>query len=142
MSRNPPPGYWRRNYSPENLPRVRQLRHDAPRAEKALWYECLKNHRTGFRFRRQYPFGPYVLDFYCPEARLAVEIDGESHLDRAESDDIGDQLLEKHGIETLRFHAYEIFESKWDVAFEIARVCCERTPSLPSPCKQEEAANT
>ena len=58
----------------------------------------------GFRFRRQHPIGPYILDFYCAEARLAVEIDGQAHghPDQIRHDARRDQWLGEKGIRTLR----------------------------------------
>ena len=54
------------------------LRNNNPTCERQLWAH-LKNKQLGFRFRRQFGIGPYVVDFYCPKFRLVVEIDGPSH---------------------------------------------------------------
>jgi very-short-patch-repair endonuclease len=65
----------------------------------------LKNRRLGgFKFRVQHPIGPYILDFYCAEARLAVEIDGQSHWtdERIEHDARRDAYFRTMGIQTLR----------------------------------------
>ncbi|MGA0598952.1 endonuclease domain-containing protein, partial [Enterovirga sp. CN4-39] len=63
-----------------------------------------------FRFRRQHPVGPYVLDFYCPEARLALEVDGAAHDHpvRAARDEHRTAWLTEHGIRVLRLPARDV----------------------------------
>jgi len=70
-------------------------------AERRLW-SLLRRKDLGFRFRRQHPFGPYFIDFFCAEANLAVELDGKTHDLREESDPKRDAYLAAHGVETLR----------------------------------------
>ena len=60
-----------RNYDPKNLDRVRNLRQDASISESVVW-KLIRNQKLGFKFKRQFPVGPYVFDFYCSEAKLAV----------------------------------------------------------------------
>ncbi len=75
--------------------------------EVLLWGR-LRGHRLdGLKFRRQHPLGPYVLDFYCHEVRLAVEIDGATHGDdgRPERDQQRDAWVLQQGIRTLRLSA-------------------------------------
>eukprot|EP01035_Chromulina_nebulosa_P054083 gene54083-74016_t len=60
--------------------RARQLRWAMTEPERLLW-ALLRKEQTGLRFRRQHPLGSYVLDFYCPSARLCVEVDGPVHLE-------------------------------------------------------------
>lgn len=57
----------------------KQLRNDATQAEKMLWYELRNSQLAKRKFRRQHSVGSYILDFYCPEERLAIELDGEQH---------------------------------------------------------------
>ena len=70
-------------------------------AERRLW-QLLRRQNIGFRFRRQHPYGPYFLDFYCPEANLAVELDGATHDVREELDAARDAYLLARGVETVR----------------------------------------
>ncbi len=56
-----------------------QLRNQITRAEKTLWYHLRGRNLWGYKFRRQQGVGPYIVDFYCPAAKLAVEVDGDSH---------------------------------------------------------------
>ena len=59
-------------------PRRKQLRNKATEAERILW-SCLKNSNLKYKFIRQYSIEGYVVDFYCPAARMAIELDGENH---------------------------------------------------------------
>jgi very-short-patch-repair endonuclease len=86
------------------LKRARRLRQSLTGPEIGLWAHLRRRQLGGFRFRRQHPVGPYVLDFYCPEARLAVEIDGvaHGHPDQIRHDVTRDEWLAARGIRTLR----------------------------------------
>jgi very-short-patch-repair endonuclease len=57
----------------------------------------------GFRFRRQQPMGRYIVDFFCPEARLIIEIDGGQHMDRKKADAVRTSWLEEKGYRVIRF---------------------------------------
>jgi len=78
----------------------RALRHDMTPEETTLW-SALRRKAMGCRFRRQHPYGNFIFDFYCPRARLAVELDGAHH------DEVRDGVRDAHcaaaGIPTLRF---------------------------------------
>jgi very-short-patch-repair endonuclease len=67
----------------------------------------------GHSFRRQHPIGPYILDFYCPSAKLAVELDGDQHASaRGRAHDaVRSQFLTKQGICVLRFANHELNEN-------------------------------
>jgi very-short-patch-repair endonuclease len=75
--------------------------------EVKLWTAIRRGQLDGLKFRRQHPIGPYVLDFFCPAHRLAVEVDGGMHNedDRAEKDAARDRWLARQGIMTLRIPA-------------------------------------
>ena len=62
-------------------------------AERALWSVLNDRQLDGYRFRRQHPMGDFILDFFCPAARLIVEVDGESHVQRNEYDRLRTQWL-------------------------------------------------
>jgi very-short-patch-repair endonuclease len=81
-----------------------KLRHNATPAEKLFW-QCLKKSGIGAKFRRQHGVGPYVLDFYCPEHNLAIEIQGGIHNDvlRRAYDAERQPWLESQGIRILIF---------------------------------------
>ena len=88
-----------------------------PWAEAILWSKLQKRQVLGFKFRRQYSVGPYVLDFYCPDAKLAVEIDGDSHFQEnaAEYDGKRQAAIEQLGIRFLRFSNQEIHKNLFAV---------------------------
>ena len=83
--------------------RVRELRHTQTEAEKEAW-RLLRDRRLGAKFRRQYPIENYVVDFYCCEARLAVELDGGVHSQPSQirKDAAKDAFLRKLGVRVLR----------------------------------------
>ena len=87
--------------------RARDLRKRMSPAEAVLW-RCLRNQKLeGLKFRRQHPIGPYILDFYCDGAKLAVEIDGLAHGEEAQRvhDLRRDGWLRSQGVRTLRAEA-------------------------------------
>jgi very-short-patch-repair endonuclease len=92
--------------------RARQLRRAMTPAETRLWSR-LRNDQIGVAFRRQHPVGPYVLDFFAPSARLAIELDGGQHgLEAAvEHDRIRALFLASRGIEVVRFWNRDVFQN-------------------------------
>ena len=71
-------------------------------AERQLWTLLRSRQLDGFRFRRQFPVGPYFADLFCPAARLAIELDGAYHSGRERRDRIRDTFFAKRGIAVLR----------------------------------------
>jgi very-short-patch-repair endonuclease len=95
---------------PELLRIATDLRHSMTHAEKILW-EHLRNRKlSGFKFRRQHPLNEIILDFYCHEAMLSVEVDGNIHNDnyQKERDKERTIILNKFGIKELRFSNRQI----------------------------------
>jgi very-short-patch-repair endonuclease len=86
------------------LKRAKRLRRPMTPQEIGLWLRVKNRQLGGFKFRRQHPIGPYILDFYCAQARLAVEIDGQSHWSPEQEvhDARRDAYFEAMGISTLR----------------------------------------
>lgn len=84
---------------------ARSLRRSATPPERVLWSHLRAGRLHGLKFRRQYPVGPYVCDFYCTAATLAVEIDGRVHETKAAEDRTRDAYLASQGIRTLRVSA-------------------------------------
>ncbi len=84
---------------------ARRLRRKSTWAEKLVWSWLRDRRFTSYKFRRQHPIGDYCLDFYCEEARLAVELDGSQHGFPAQQrqDAAREAFLKSHGIKTLRF---------------------------------------
>lgn len=90
---------------PQLKQRRRELRLNQTDAEKVFWARVRNRQFNGMRFFRQYSLGPYILDFYCTEVRLAVELDGGQHAwsDNREYDAFCSEYLKVHGIEVIRF---------------------------------------
>jgi methylmalonyl-CoA mutase cobalamin-binding domain/chain len=90
---------------PKLLERARELRQDATDAEQLLWKLLRNRSLNNAKFRRQHPIGPYILDFYCNEAKLAVELDGSEHLEEKQANYDAERTknLEAEGIQVLRF---------------------------------------
>jgi len=97
----------------------RYLRRNITLAEKIIWLNIRRKQIEGERFLRQFSIKHYVLDFYCPKLRLALEIDGETHLteEELEYDKQRQDYLESLGIIFLRFKNEEVF-NKADVVIE------------------------
>lgn len=89
------------------LARARSLRKTMSPPEATLWIRLRNQGLDGLKFRRQHPVGPYILDFYCDGARLAVEVDGATHNNEAQAahDERRDRWLASQGIRTLRVSA-------------------------------------
>ncbi|MBI4686156.1 MAG: DUF559 domain-containing protein [Nitrospirae bacterium] len=90
----------------------RILRSNMPLAEVLLWSK-LKSKQVGYKFRRQYSIGKFVIDFYCPQLKLAIEIDGESHYREMSSrrDRTRQTTIESFEISFLRFTNQEVYEN-------------------------------
>ncbi len=91
---------------------AKQLRAQLTPAEQILWSALRGRILSGLKFRRQHPFGQYVLDFYCAKRRLAVELDGSVHQEpeQAQRDQERSEFLEMHQIIVLRFQNEEVIE--------------------------------
>ena len=113
--------YIRNN--PKLKQRRRDLRRDQTDAEKLLWQKIRNRQLHGRKFYRQYSVGPYVLDFYCPKSKLAVELDGGQHAkdDRRAYDEHRCEYLKALGIEVMRFWNNEVMTNIEGVLIEIAQ---------------------
>jgi very-short-patch-repair endonuclease len=82
---------------------ARQLRSAPTDAEIRLWSRLRRKQLDGFRFRRQQRIGPYIVDFFCPDAKLIVEVDGGQHNADEEKDEKRTRWLEARGYRVIRF---------------------------------------
>lgn len=116
----------------KTVKRARRLRRELSLPEVALWAQ-LRARPNGLKFRRQHPAGPYVLDFYCAEVRLCIEVDGVSHEfgDRPERDERRNAILASHDIQTLRVTARDVLRDLDTVMTHILHVAAERPPLHP-----------
>jgi very-short-patch-repair endonuclease len=92
---------------------ARSFRKRATDAKKRLWAQLRNRKAAGLKFRRQHPVGDRVVDFFCAEANLAIELEGSGHYRHAgETSDLDREIdLYEKGIRILRFHNDEIFEN-------------------------------
>jgi len=95
------------NNSPLLKERRIELRKNQTPEEKILW-ERLRQNQLGFKFKRQHSVGPYILDFYCSEKKLAIELDGSHHVENKEYDAERSDYLSALDIKTLRFWNSEV----------------------------------
>jgi CreA protein len=111
--------------------RAHELRRQMNLPEVVLWQVLRKSRLARLRFRRQHPIGPYILDFYCPSARLAIELDGFAHdtLTQVRHDERREAFLVEHGIRVLRIAARDVLR---DETLESVLVGIEQAASAPS----------
>jgi very-short-patch-repair endonuclease len=102
-----------------------------PKAEVILWSKLKSKGLDGYKFRRQYSVGKFVVDFYCPRLKLAIEADGDSHF--CEESEVLDKerqnFIESFGISFLRFTNREIYENLNEVLAKIEK----RMKKRPTP---------
>jgi very-short-patch-repair endonuclease len=115
------------NRTLEKTRRARCLRQDSTDVERRLWHRLRNGQIDGHQFRRQHPAGPYVLDFYCPRLRLAVELDGGQHNlpSEIQHDQRGDAWLAARGVAVLRFWNSDVIENMTGVLEKISLVTAE-----------------
>jgi type I restriction enzyme M protein len=104
------------------LHKRRRLRQDATDGEALLWRMLRGRRFGGFKFRRQHSVGPYIVDFFCHERRLAIELDGSQHLEEAAvaTDARRTAYLASGGITVIRFGSDRVFRELDLVLLEIA----------------------
>ncbi len=104
--------------NPKLLVKARYLRKAGTDAEKILWGE-LRNENLGVKFRRQHPIGRFILDFYAPKIRLAIELDGKQHKEMRDYDKLRAKYLKSKKITLLRFWNFEVENDLGKVVNEI-----------------------
>ena len=98
---------------------ARRMRSKPTEAEHLLWMHLRNRRLANLRFRRQHVVRQFILDFYCHEAKLAIELDGDCHKERRDRDHQRDELLRQCGIEVLRFWNREVLE---DLSLVLAQI--------------------
>jgi|SRR4051812_14848341 very-short-patch-repair endonuclease len=118
-------------------PLAKVLRANTTDAERILWSLLRGKQLAALRFRRQQPIGPYIVDFFCPSAKLIVELDGSQHgSDKAVVYDEGrSRFLESKGYRVLRFWNTEVMKDRDFVAEVIYRVGNAPDPSPKPPSR-------
>jgi very-short-patch-repair endonuclease len=105
--------------------RARELRRTQTPAEKRLWANLRDRQLGGFKFRRQYPIGRFVVDFYCASRRLVIEVDGDSHAEQVAYDSARSEWLGGRGYRVVRFSNREV-DRELDAVLEAILVECRQ----------------
>jgi very-short-patch-repair endonuclease len=118
-------------------PLRRRLRTESTDAERCIWRRLRMKQVCGLRFLRQFGIGNYIVDFYCPEIRLVIELDGSQHLENREADTVRTEFLNSQNIIVIRFWDNDalketdaVIQSIYDTAF---RLLNNTQPLLPPP---------
>ena len=115
----------------------RDLRQNATDAENLLWRLLRDRQLNGAKFRRQHPVGPFILDFYCDEFKLAIELDGGGHAEEKQKlyDEQRTMVLEGEGIRVLRFWNNDVL-TKTEAVLEV--IWNSLTPTLSHRARENE----
>ncbi len=121
-------------YNQKLIPRAREMRKNQTAAEQHVW-QVLRT--LPYKFRRQRPFGRFIVDFYCPAVKLVVEVDGDSHFsDEAKAYDAErTAYLQSLGLLVVRFTNIDVFRQRDVVVAEIMHLCDGRLPPSQPPPK-------
>ena len=113
----------------------RYLRKNATDCERILWRHLRNRRFVDYKFRRQHPIDPYILDFYCPNVKLAIELDGSGHDSRLREthDQTRDKFLTAQGIAVVRFWNHQVREELDSVLEAIWLALEQRASNNPSP---------
>jgi very-short-patch-repair endonuclease len=123
------------------------MRREQTPAERRLW-QGLRNHQLGdLKFRRQVPLGHFIADFYCPTAKLVVELDGVSHID-SQTDGARDAWMLSQGLRVLRFSNHEVLSNPEGVLLAMKQAALSAMPAQlqppppPNPLPQGEGESS
>jgi very-short-patch-repair endonuclease len=113
----------------------KKLRNNATAAEKLLWSHLKHSQLGGYKFRRQQGIAKYVVDFYCSQYKLAVEIDGATHStpEEIQNDHVRQEFIEREGVHFLRFSNADVFENMDWVLETIAEDVKRQIQNHPAP---------
>ena len=126
---------WVRVYAPtkkygELLTNACTMRKESTPAEDMLWQKLRRKRIAGFKFRRQHRINPFIVDFYCPQARLVIEVDGDIHKQQAEYDEMRQAYLEYLGLKVLRFTNAEVVQNLNGVLQAISETLQNPNPTM------------
>ena len=122
--------------NPLTVARAQALRRTMTGPEKALWAELSGKRLAGLKFRRQHPFGPYILDVFCPSVRLVIEIDGitHEHVEAKRHDAERTAYLESFGLRVLRVSNDAVLHDPDLIARQVLHaIAADRTSPFPLP---------
>jgi very-short-patch-repair endonuclease len=124
-------------YNPDRIAFAKKLRNNMTLAEIALWRE-IQNKKMGVRFSRQIPIDQYIVDFYCKDLQLAIEVDGSIHFEEGqqEKDAYRQERLESLGVNFIRFNDLEVKDNLNWVLSEIKEKIINLKKPTPNPSKE------
>ena len=98
-------------YNKNLVPRAKELRKNMTLAEKKLWYDYLRDFK--YRVHRQRPIDNFIVDFYCPQLKLVIEVDGDSHYteNAQEYDRQRTEILQGYGLKVIRFNNHDVLDN-------------------------------
>ena len=99
----------------------RELRQNQTEVERLFWERVRDGRFFGLKFKRQYSVGPYILDFYCREKNLAIELDGSQHIENVDYDNERTSYLKNFGFIVLRFWNNDVMKNT-DAVLEAIRI--------------------
>ena len=125
-------------YNPKLKEFAKQLRNNSTKAEIILWQKLKRDQMYGYDFHRQKPIDNYILDFFCYELMLGIEVDGYSHefLEVYEKDLIKEKKMNELGITVLRFSDYQVLKDTENVIRAIAFFIEEFEKHTPNPSQE------
>ncbi len=117
------------------LNKRKRLRKEATKTERIIWSKLKNKQLLETKFKRQYSIGPYIVDFYSPSAKLAIEIDGSGHYtdEGIEYDRVRNEYIESAGIRVIRFTNIEVNKNLKGVLDRIAEAVDPLCRSATSP---------
>ncbi len=115
--------------TPTTLHHARAMRREPTKAENLLWQRLRRRQVGDYKFRRQHPIGRYIVDFYCHEARLIIEVDGDVHAFQEAYDAERAAWLEGQGYQLVRFSNLDVLQNLAGVLEAIYATC----GAAPSP---------
>ncbi len=120
-------------YNEKLIPLAKELRHNMTKQEKHLWYDFLCKYPV--RFQRQKAIAEYIVDFYCHQAKLVVELDGVQHYtaEALESDRRRSESLAKYDLEVIRFTNLDVNRNFAAVCEAIDKKVKQRITQPPAP---------
>jgi very-short-patch-repair endonuclease len=123
-------------YNPKLVELAKKLRNNMTYGEIALWRETNKN-KLGVRFSRQVPIDQYIVDFYCKDLKLAIEVDGSINLEESQvkRDKIRQKRLESLGVNVIRFEDFDVKNNLSFVLEELKSIVEELKPT-PGPSQE------
>ena len=136
QGRSPQSSRWgeiKRSYTQQTLERAKNLRQYQTDAEGLLWHYLRNKQLDGYKFRRQQPIGPYIVDFACMSRKLVIELDGGQHAEQHNHDKKHDDYLRGKGYRILRFWNNEVFQNCMDVLEAVYQALVDPPPHQPSP---------